>query len=369
MSRSLRVGIFVALGILVSVAVIFVIGDNRRFWDPKLSYFAEFEDVAGLRAGAPVRMGGVDIGTVAEVAYDRDPKSAKIKVRLAIARSDSSRVRADSVVTVVNKGLLGDKMIKITPGDGKLPQLGDMAQLQTREPLDLDRYVDKIESILQKTEKTVANLETATHTAADPKLGEDLKGAVASLNTILGGVANNKDGVAYRVLFDPKTGERFDRLLGNVDGITAQMNAVSGDLRDMTLQIKNGPGLGHAVLYDAKLAGDLSGIASETRQGLEAMRTGKGLAHSVIYGDAESQTAMVNLGATMQDIRHIVAQIRAGKGTLGAFLVDPSVYEDIKQLVGNVDRSQVLRAFVRYSIREDEAKRKDGPPPKAEPPK
>jgi phospholipid/cholesterol/gamma-HCH transport system substrate-binding protein len=60
-----------------------------------------------------------------------------------------------------------------------------------------------------------------------------------------------------------------------------------------------------------------------------------------------------------------VGQIRAGKGTLGAFLVDPSVYEDIKQLVGNVDRSQVLRAFVRYSIREDEAKRKDGPAPKA----
>jgi hypothetical protein len=37
-------------------------------------------------------------------------------------------------------------------------------------------------------------------------------------------------------------------------------------------------------------------------------------------------------------------------------MVDPSVYEDLKMLLGNVQRNQALRALVRYSIQRD-----DGP--------
>jgi phospholipid/cholesterol/gamma-HCH transport system substrate-binding protein len=49
--------------------------------------------------------------------------------------------------------------------------------------------------------------------------------------------------------------------------------------------------------------------------------------------------------------------MKAGRGTIGALLVDPSVYEDIKSLVGNVERNQVLRALVRYSIKQDEGQK------------
>ena len=36
--------------------------------------------------------------------------------------------------------------------------------------------------------------------------------------------------------------------------------------------------------------------------------------------------------------------------------VDPSVYEDMKVVLGNVERNDVLRALVRYSIKQDEKK-------------
>jgi phospholipid/cholesterol/gamma-HCH transport system substrate-binding protein len=72
---------------------------------------------------------------------------------------------------------------------------------------------------------------------------------------------------------------------------------------------------------------------------------------------------MGNLSKMSDDLRSIVADMRAGKGTLGALLVDPSIYEDLKSAVGNVERNQVLRALVRYSIRADEQK------PKVETPK
>jgi len=51
-----------------------------------------------------------------------------------------------------------------------------------------------------------------------------------------------------------------------------------------------------------------------------------------------------------------VAGVKAGKGTVGALLVDPSVYEDMKLVLGNVQRNDVLRALVRYSIKQDEKK-------------
>jgi phospholipid/cholesterol/gamma-HCH transport system substrate-binding protein len=41
---------------------------------------------------------------------------------------------------------------------------------------------------------------------------------------------------------------------------------------------------------------------------------------------------------------------------VGALLVDPSIYEDMKLVLGNVQRNDVLRALVRYSINKDEAK-------------
>ena len=66
---------------------------------------------------------------------------------------------------------------------------------------------------------------------------------------------------------------------------------------------------------------------------------------------------MANLNAMSDDLRAIVAGVRQGKGTLGALLVDPTVYEDIKSAVGNVERNEVLRALVRYSIKADEEKK------------
>ena len=50
----------------------------------------------------------------------------------------------------------------------------------------------------------------------------------------------------------------------------------------------------------------------------------------------------------------ITDDVRAGRGTIGGLLVDPSIYEDVKRLVGDLERNDILRALVRYSIRRDE---------------
>jgi len=51
----------------------------------------------------------------------------------------------------------------------------------------------------------------------------------------------------------------------------------------------------------------------------------------------------------------MMANLEKGRGTVGGLMVDPSVYEDLKVLLGNVERNKALRALVRYSIRRDES--------------
>jgi len=137
------------------------------------------------------------------------------------------------------------------------------------------------------------------------------------------------------------------------------------------------PGFVHEVLYGEKgsdAMANFGGAAAELQATLRGIRDGNGLAHTIIYGgDETSAQVSANLGAITGDLRHIIADLRAGKGTLGALLVDPSIYEDVKGVLGNVQRNDALRALVRYSIKQDEKRPavrvSDQPAPSATPPR
>ncbi len=176
-----------------------------------------------------------------------------------------------------------------------------------------------------------------------------------SLNDLLDGVAH-KDGAMHRLVFDPKEADRVSQLLANLDQSSAMLNATLADAHEVAGQVKSGPGLAHSLLYDGEVSENTAGILHELHRDLAAVREGNGIAHSLVYGDDSSQHVMGNVNAMSDDLRAIVANVRAGKGTIGALLVDPSVYEDVKMLVGNVERNEVLRSLVRYSIKADEEK-------------
>ena len=59
------------------------------------------------------------------------------------------------------------------------------------------------------------------------------------------------------------------------------------------------------------------------------------------------------------------ARIERGEGTLGGLINDPSIYEDLKKLTGEVERNRVLKTYIRYVVRqrEEELERVNQPPP------
>ncbi|HEY8078834.1 MAG TPA: MCE family protein, partial [Labilithrix sp.] len=216
----------------------------------------------------------------------------------------------------------------------------------------------KADAIATKAQITIDNVNRASERLADPKVAEDLAQSVKSLREILDGVAH-ENGVAHKLVFDPETARKLDRITSNLDTTSANLAQVTGDARDVADHVKSGPGLAHTVVYDEATAQSVAGSLAELNGSLKAIRTGNGLAHGIVYGDDAntSQHVMGNLSAMSDDLREIVANMKAGRGTIGALLVDPSVYEDLKQLVGNVERNQVLRALVRYSIKQNESEK------------
>jgi phospholipid/cholesterol/gamma-HCH transport system substrate-binding protein len=368
-SKELRVGAFVLAGLIVAGIVVFLIGDEKRLFDSKVMYHTSFSDVQGLKAGAPVRLGGVDIGTVSHVHHSENPTDNRIYLDLRIVKSEAVRVRRDTVARVVNKGLLGDKMIELTEGASTSPQLPPDSDIRGEDPTDFASLFSEVGNMTHHAEKILANLEVTSQALADEGMQQDLKGSVRSMNLLLKEVAEGK-GYLHRLLTDPGEADRVSHLVADADHVAVELNQTLAETHKAVARVNQGPGFAHELLYGEKGSESLAqfgGAAGEVAVTLRGIREGNGLMHSVLYGgkDDDSQRVAANLGAMTGDMRQIVADLRAGKGTLGALLVDPSVYEDVKRLVGDVGRNDVLRALVRYSIKQDEKRPQlqvSGPP-------
>jgi len=115
-SRAIDVstGLFVLLG-LTAIAFLATQISNREFSLGESSYRvqAQFENVGGLKTGAPVKIAGVTVGRVEGIAYDM--KLLKAVVTLRIDRR-YDEIPNDSDTSIFTAGLLGGQYIGISPG-------------------------------------------------------------------------------------------------------------------------------------------------------------------------------------------------------------------------------------------------------------
>jgi phospholipid/cholesterol/gamma-HCH transport system substrate-binding protein len=96
--------------------------------------------------------------------------------------------------------------------------------------------------------------------------------------------------------------------------------------------------------------------AAELAAAVRQVREGNGFLHSLIY-EPDNARALNELNQAAARLNHIVSEIDKGHGTLGGLIVDPTVYEDLKKILGNVERNVLLKALIRFTIKEDELRR------------
>jgi phospholipid/cholesterol/gamma-HCH transport system substrate-binding protein len=120
-SRSIDIstGLFVLLGLVAIVFLVTQITD-REFKLGSASYHlnAAFENIGGLKSGAPVSMAGVTIGRVENIQYDMKLLKAIVTMRID-ARYDE--IPNDSDASIFTAGLLGNQYVGLSPGGSEEP--------------------------------------------------------------------------------------------------------------------------------------------------------------------------------------------------------------------------------------------------------
>lgn len=354
-ARDIRVGVFVLASLVMLAVVIFVLGGESDLFSPHTEMKTAFKDVQGLARGSPVRMGGVDIGRVTDVAYTKDAQKDEIVVTMLINADQTNRIRKDSIASISGRGMLGDKMITITVGTPAAPVLPSNELVPSRPSVDLMEMVADLKQVTGQVEKVVLNLEKTTSMLAEDELHQDIRGSVDHLNGVLASL-DAGEGYIGKLISDPNEAKSLSETVANVKKSAAELEQLLRSTRLVVDQVRSGPGLVHEILYgrdSERAVAQFGGAAEELGLALRGIREGNSFAHGMLYDDKSGQI-VDNLNQTTADFRDIARDIKSGKGTVGALLSDPSIYEDLKLLLGNIGRNRSLRALVRYSIRQDE---------------
>lgn len=124
---------------------------------------ADFATVGGVEAGARVRVQGMDAGVVREVVPPSKPGKA---VRLILRVDERLRplVRADASARIVTEGVVGAKVVEISPGLPDAPTLGPDGRIASETPIELN-------DLLKQAKASLARVD-AVALAAEKGLGE-----------------------------------------------------------------------------------------------------------------------------------------------------------------------------------------------------
>jgi phospholipid/cholesterol/gamma-HCH transport system substrate-binding protein len=349
--QNLRVGAFVAAALGIFVVSVFVIGQERSMFASKTRLHTRFPDINGLVIGAPVRLAGLDIGRVTRLTFSSELARPEAQVELAVDESYLPRLRRDSVAYIDSKGLLGDKLINLTVGSQHAPGLRDGDFVQPRESLSFEGLAKQLEGTARAITRTADSATTAVDGLATPELAANLQRVTGSLAALLERVEHG-DGLAHDLLYDPSLSARVRVAL---DSASATAKRVDG----IVARVERGPGSLHSLVYDDEVGRALAaferagqGIADTTDQ----INHGPGLAGALLR-DPKGQQLLADLTDFSARLDRIAAHVERGDGTLGGLVVDPSVYEDMKTVLGNIERNNVLKALIRMTIKQDDIQR------------
>jgi phospholipid/cholesterol/gamma-HCH transport system substrate-binding protein len=375
-SAQIRVGVFVFFALVTLMAAIFLLGSRTQYFQPQYTLKAVFSNVGYLLEGAGVYLAGVQVGRVGGIRFSEDVAAQKVLVALNIARDYQERIRQDSVAVITSSGLLGDKYIDITLGSESEPVLLNGMFIRTQEPADYSQLIRQGEEVLKYTTEITSALAALTSGFRSSQAPM----AVADLLTSLAQIAKaieTGDGFIHSLIYEK----------GN-DRIFADLAAATAALRDTLTGIKEGKGFIHTLLTDPnpEVVAQLTKLLASARKLLQDIEKGQGVLHALIYdkqggkavkdfasaadnmnellanlqgkdslvasllNDPKQKQVLTDLAYIMRDFRQVAADIAEGRGTVGGFIKDPTLYENLTSLLEGARRSWILRTVIQSTV-------------------
>lgn len=136
-TTELIVGVFCLVGLLC-LAYLSLNVARMRFW--RAGYYgvlAEFDNVAGLKLGAPVEIAGVGVGEVTKITLNKTSAVVSLDIR------DGVELRDDDIAAIRTKGIIGDRYIKVIPGGSEIIIAKQGSLTQTESAVELEEMLGK----------------------------------------------------------------------------------------------------------------------------------------------------------------------------------------------------------------------------------
>ena len=161
MSQTIRLGLFILLGLVILGAGIFLIGSRQSMLERTLAVKTQFQNVGGLNEGADVRVGGIRKGTVRHIELPHDP-TGQVTVVMEVAKSADGVLRDDSTASISSAGLLGDKYVEISFGTVDHPELKNGQTIGSVPPLEISEITARANKLLDTAQGAVSNITEIT---------------------------------------------------------------------------------------------------------------------------------------------------------------------------------------------------------------
>ena len=189
----LKIGVLAVAALVLTALLVMAVGGASGFSWERYELKTSFANVQGLKAGAIVRIAGVEVGKVTKVEL----AGAGVDVHLSIKKENHSRVTSESFASIGAMSLLGEPLIDVSPSatgtplkDGdvikaKKPasQLSDVAETANEGIVEVTALLKDIRA----GKGSVGKLFTEDKLDRDLNAFVDSASAVISANGMIGG--------------------------------------------------------------------------------------------------------------------------------------------------------------------------------------
>jgi phospholipid/cholesterol/gamma-HCH transport system substrate-binding protein len=343
----IRLGMFIAGGVLLFIMIIYLIGGKQNMFTSSVKITTVFTDVKGLQEGANVRFTGIDVGAVNKLEILTD---SRVLVEISLDRKVTEFIKKDSRATIASQGLMGAKLVIIMPGsaDEKSVEQGD--NLPSLEPVELD-------DILK--ERKIS--------------GERISAVSANLISITNKMERG-EGIFGKIFTDTSFAYNLSRTSQNLRMLSDQINRGEGFLGKLLVESTFSAELDSTAKYISGISQNLESITEKINRGeglIGQMTADTTLTYNIYQTGQNLNDATLNMEKMTANLILFTETMNSGQGMLNKMLVDSAFADSLDITLQNLNKtlielqsaseaiqqSGMIRAFSRKARKEKEKAR------------
>jgi phospholipid/cholesterol/gamma-HCH transport system substrate-binding protein len=320
MTNEVKVGIFVVCVIITFIALVYEIGDLNLTKKPTYNVTMVFSSVEGLKQGSQLELAGVQVGSVKDISLNRDYTAV-----VTAAIYENVHIPIDSTASIATKGILGDKIIIIKPGESNntIEPEGNLAR--TSVPPSLDTLLEQLGQIAGNLTELTGSLNAT--------LGDE-----ETMRAILDNFRRLSEDTAAMVA---ENRENVTTIVSNMKDVSSSLVVISQnftttseDLGQIVGTVRSGNGTLGKLVYDDSVYNDLQETLESLRNFTAGIQEDNTI--SLLLSDP---TLYYNLVAISENVKTVTDNLAAGRGSLGKMINDDELYTNLNEAVRNVNQA------------------------------